>query len=193
VRYAFLWTNRAKQRGQSGAGFIPSLDYRRAQVAITENTLYATKTSVKRAQPPTCETPETGLPLLSAAQCRVRRGPPRSYVRRQQKGLKLWSLPEGRSGPSFARSIMWRRFAAFVQLNARWRATDLRRLHPTYPVSSPRRNPRFDQPQLRVVSTDPKAVSYRWLERRNRAWFWVMLLGVLFGGLLLFFTDWLSR
>jgi len=60
-------------------------------------------------------------------------------------------------------------------------------------VSSPQRNFRPDRPQLRVVPTAPEAVSYPWLQRRNRGWFWAMLLGALFGGLILFFTNWLSR
>ena len=55
------------------------------------------------------------------------------------------------------------------------------------------RNFRPDRPQLRVVPTAPEAVSYGWLQRRNGGWFWAMLLGVLFGGLILFFTNWLSR
>ena len=64
---------------------------------------------------------------------------------------------------------------------------------PRSAVSSPQRNFRPDRPQLRVVPTAPEAVSYGWLQRRNRGWFWAMLLGVLFGGLILFFTNWLSR
>ena len=60
-------------------------------------------------------------------------------------------------------------------------------------MSSPQRNFRPDPSQLRVVPTGPKAVSYGWLQRRSSAWFWAMLLGVLFGGLILFFTNWLSR
>jgi len=53
-------------------------------------------------------------------------------------------------------------------------------------VSSPQRNFRPDRPQLRVVPRAPEAVSYGWLQRRNGGWFWAMLLGVLFGGLILF-------
>jgi len=64
---------------------------------------------------------------------------------------------------------------------------------PPIAVSFPQRNFRPDRPQLRVVPTAPEAVSYGWLQRRNRGWFWAMLLGVLFGGLILFFTNWLSR
>jgi hypothetical protein len=63
---------------------------------------------------------------------------------------------------------------------------------PPIAVAFPRRNLRTEPPELRVVSTVPK-VSYRWLRRRNRGWFWAMLLGVLFGGLILFFTNLLSR
>src|ERR1700730_16440245 len=62
---------------------------------------------------------------------------------------------------------------------------------PSSAVSSPKFRP--DRPQLNVVPTAPEAVSYRWLQRRNRGWSWAMLLGVLFGGLILFFTNWLSR
>jgi hypothetical protein len=64
---------------------------------------------------------------------------------------------------------------------------------PGIAVSFPRRNPIPDRPLLRVVPTGPKVVAYSWLQRRSRAWFWVMLLGVMFGGLILFFTNWLSR
>jgi len=53
---------------------------------------------------------------------------------------------------------------------------DLQRLHPKDAVSSPQRNFRPDRPQLRVVPTAPEAVSYPWLQRRNRGWFWAMLL-----------------
>jgi hypothetical protein len=64
---------------------------------------------------------------------------------------------------------------------------------PNSAVSTPRRNPRPDRPPLHVVHTGPKVVSYPWLQRRNRGWFWVMLLGVLFGSLILSFANWLSR
>jgi hypothetical protein len=64
---------------------------------------------------------------------------------------------------------------------------------PAIAVSSPRRNPRPDRPQLRVVPDGPKVDSYGWLQRRSSAWLWVMVLGILFGGLIIFFANWMSR
>jgi hypothetical protein len=131
---------------------------------------YAPSPESEQPRHPVCETRRRGVPCLAIGV--VFRKP---YTMRKKV------------------DVFFVRLCAVAYPTLDGRATDAGRLHPTIAVSSPRRNLGPYRPQLRVVPTGPRVVSYRWLQRRNRAWFWVMLLGVLFGGLILLFTNLLSR